>query len=549
MLHLALHLPQLALDLAFPAYAPAPSEPWAIVDSGSRPPHIHASTPQAFSLGIVPGQKLSTALALSSRLQLREYNPAAEEQALQRLAAWALQFTPQVSLCGADALLLDIGSCLDFFGGLPDLLQGVDAGLAGLGYTCQRACAPTPLAALWRARAGQTQPLTQQADIAAAVHDLPLDILRLPAEVEKTLLLMGMRQLGDLLQLPQAGLGRRFGSWLPRQLQQALGEEADLRPSFAAPDCFSSRLELAWATERISDVLLVLRRMLNELCGYLTGRGLAVQQLSLSLEHENRSQTCISLGFGQPSRQVDYLFAIARERLERQELQATVAALRLQAEHMLPLTASTQDLFGDGSHARQLDLLHSRLRARLGEQALRGVALAADHRPERAWQEVPVQLRPAVTDTPGTPGTSAGRAAGGRPAGKRTRASPPGTPLRQGGAPAASGRPAPLTSAPLPDLACAEAARPHFGSDASLTAARPPWLLPVPQQLPVVEHRPWYGEPLVDLSRPERIESGWWDAQPQRRDYYCARGQHSGRRLWIFQECASRQWFVHGLFD
>lgn len=440
-------------------------------------------------------------MALSQQLQLRPRDLAAEQAALQRLAAWALQFTPHVSVVGDDALLLDIGSCLAFFRGLTPLLQRLDTGLASLGYSCQRGCAPTPLAALWRARAGCTLPVEQAGGLEAALQPLPLTVMRLPTEVEHSLNLMGIQQLGPLLQLPAAGLGRRFGAWLPQQLQQALGQLPDPRPAFTAPACFSSRLELAWATERTEDLLLVLRRLLIELCGYLAGCALGVQQVRLRLEHENRQQTEIDMGFGQPSRQPAYLLAIARERLERLELQATVAALELHADQLLPLQACSDDLFGDGSPAGDLQLLHSRLRARLGEQAVQGVALVADHRPERAWRVVPVQLA------------------------RRPSPQVAGRGLR---------RPAVVPEAAPSDLP---------------SGRRPTWLLAEPQALRVVEHRPWYGEPLLCPGRPERVESGWWDGTPVSRDYYWARGQHSGRLLWIFQERASQQWFVHGLFD
>lgn len=70
---------------------------------------------------------------------------------------------------------------------------------------------------------------------------------------------------------------------------------------------------------------------------------------------------------------------------------------------------------------------------------------------------------------------------------------------------------------------------------------RPSWLLPEP--------RPCRCEELTFEDGPERIETGWWDGDDCRRDYWIATDRH-GWRLWVFREYKPRSgWFVHGLFD
>jgi protein ImuB len=69
---------------------------------------------------------------------------------------------------------------------------------------------------------------------------------------------------------------------------------------------------------------------------------------------------------------------------------------------------------------------------------------------------------------------------------------------------------------------------------------RPLWLLHNPDPLQ-------FGD-IHLLSAAERIESGWWDDQPMRRDYYIAKDRR-GRKLWVYRDLnAKQQWFVHGLF-
>ena len=67
---------------------------------------------------------------------------------------------------------------------------------------------------------------------------------------------------------------------------------------------------------------------------------------------------------------------------------------------------------------------------------------------------------------------------------------------------------------------------------------RPLWLLEAPRRL---------GEDdFVLLAGPERIESGWWDGEEARRDYFIAR-TGEGSLAWIYRE-REGSWLVHGFF-
>jgi protein ImuB len=73
-------------------------------------------------------------------------------------------------------------------------------------------------------------------------------------------------------------------------------------------------------------------------------------------------------------------------------------------------------------------------------------------------------------------------------------------------------------------------------------APRPLWLLREPTAL--------YGTPqqagYALINGPERIESGWWDGKPMRRDYFIAH-DHSGCRCWLYRTDQGL-WFMHGRF-
>ena len=77
---------------------------------------------------------------------------------------------------------------------------------------------------------------------------------------------------------------------------------------------------------------------------------------------------------------------------------------------------------------------------------------------------------------------------------------------------------------------------------------RPLWLLAEPRPLEVRDGRPWWRGPLQLEDERERIDAGWWDGRPVRRDYFAARAA-DGARLWLFIDHGQqKRWFLHGFF-
>jgi protein ImuB len=70
---------------------------------------------------------------------------------------------------------------------------------------------------------------------------------------------------------------------------------------------------------------------------------------------------------------------------------------------------------------------------------------------------------------------------------------------------------------------------------------RPLWLLQQPRKLEEGN--------FTALAGPERIESGWWDGDEAKRDYFVAR-LPDGVLGWIYREAnlGSDDWFLHGFF-
>jgi protein ImuB len=419
---------------------------------------------------------------------------------LARLAASAQRFTPRVSLVPPDGLVLEIKGSLHLFAGV----TGLRDELTQLTKACLLpqpilAFAPTPLAALTAARAGKPLVITAAAQLTGQLAPLPLSVLRWPEETLARLARTGVRTIGAVLRLPRAGFARRFGAAQLAMLDMLTGRRPDVRAAFHPRARFRRRCELDCELTDHALLLAALAPLFAALGAFLTARQCGVPELECLLVHREQAATRCVLTLAAPCANEQRLAALLGERLSALPLPAPVRACELRADVLLPYLPGAPSLWQPGEHGGDAgavtgDLIEG-LRARLGSEAVQGLALQEGHRPENAW---------ALTGPP----------------------------------PAA---------APRRALA-AQAADTAASTDCRRPFRRPLWILPTPRPLTAQHGLPRRRGPLRLVSEPERIETGWWDGEEVARDYYTAVDTH-GVRLWIFRErAAPHGWFLHGVF-
>ena len=93
---------------------------------------------------------------------------------LERLCLHAQRFTPWVSIEMPNALLLEIRGSVKLFGSLAALHADIDAVWSGLKLRAQSSTAPSTLAALWLARAGQKELIEDPGVLAGRLAKLPV---------------------------------------------------------------------------------------------------------------------------------------------------------------------------------------------------------------------------------------------------------------------------------------------------------------------------------------------------------------------------------------
>src|SRR4249919_95833 len=96
MLWVALELPSLPLQIAERAGACA--QPMVIAEGPAQRPLVACLNAAARDAGVREGQAVAAARALAGELRVVPRDPGGERETLERLAAWASQFTPMVAV-------------------------------------------------------------------------------------------------------------------------------------------------------------------------------------------------------------------------------------------------------------------------------------------------------------------------------------------------------------------------------------------------------------------------------------------------------------------
>jgi protein ImuB len=356
--------------------------------------------------------------------------------------------------------------------------------------------APTALAALVAARAGARCFITDCRVLSARLKPLPLAVLRWPEEQNARLAAMGVRTVGELIRLPRAGFAKRFGPALLADIDRLLGRRADPRRRLVQRERYRGARDFEHELEEHERILHALAPLLEELERFLRVRQRGITALQCRFHHYRAVPTQCTLRLAAPEANAARLATLLRERLATLSLPEPVRRCELRSGALLQRIQDSKPLWAPGERghasAGELPALVEHLRARLGAEAVYGIERVPEHRPEKAWRVA----EPAL-ESRGAKNAGAGA----------VNATPSHAPFR-----------------------------------------RPPWLLRAPQALEAHRGRPRHDGELELLAGPERIESGWWDGDDIRRDYYLAKDPH-GTHLWIFRECGGAQrWFLHGIF-
>ncbi len=366
----------------------APGQPLAIHEPRNGRATIVTVSRAARELGVIPGQLLADALAIAPSLRVWPRNPAVEHALLEEIALIAWRYSHQVAITAAiagDSVVLETGGSRRLHGGMEALLKRLAADLRAAGLYTRPGTAPVAAAACLLARYGR------RADDPQTLHrilaDWPLSRLELPEADRHRLAGLGLERVCQVRALPGFERERRLGAPIRLYLEQLYGQRPTPLNYWQPPEHFRQHLELPVPTHRREALLFALNRVLGHLGQWLQARDRALSALRVELHPEDGDRIIeLHAGLGQAGFRRERLLEILRLKLEPLRLTSDIESLLVCAEDTVEHRPPQTDLWTGNNGNDDWQALLDRLRARVGNQGLAGIAPCPDHRPERAWR-------------------------------------------------------------------------------------------------------------------------------------------------------------------
>lgn len=243
----------------------------------------------ALKLGIQIGHSLSDARAIFPDLISHDADFKDDEAALLKLAHWFIRYTPFVKpiIVGAKTvILLDLTGCLHLWGSVESLLKDIFMRLEKMGLYARIAIAPNIGAAwafsLYDARAKDGLVISQK-ELHPNLANLKIDGLRLDEKTNENLKTLGIKKIGDLMNIPVKSLARRFGSNIGRALNRALGFEDEVLSPIKEiiPDIAETKMLHAVLTPE--GLERYINKTLEKICAHLQGQNKGAREITLEL--------------------------------------------------------------------------------------------------------------------------------------------------------------------------------------------------------------------------------------------------------------------------
>jgi len=478
------------------------------VEEGSGPfiveqkQKVFFASPAAVDKGVNPGMDVITAQVLSACV-VHSRNSEAELQFLQDVSEGFYQYSPYIEVEHSEfggGILIEVSRCLKLFNGVQELKRHTDDFLQskcisfsfGLAHTAKGAWLLT-----W-----DDYPVDGNDGASTffeRLKNVPLSRIKAFPKSTTTLSKSGFVYLGDLVKQVEKGsissfkrrLNADFTDYLcgifdsDQSFEQASLFEAP-RKVFTPKDIYNDVSQLEYPIAQVDLLKPVVHLMLQRFSDYLKVRQLECQNIQWQLFDIYHNQDVIDVVCDLPQNQVDLLYELTCLKLEHWSLAFEVDCVELQCEHMMIVEGRDQGLGFEGPNTLAIQQGFSLTLAKLHILLGEQAVFKVSYSDSHVPEESSVAVAPAA-----------------------------------------------VCNQFLPNL--------------QRIALRPTWIFSTPEVI-VKRSRGlfWQGYMRL-LSKPERIESRWWN-EPVCRDYYMAQ-REDGARFWVFVNLHDESWHVHGVFS
>lgn len=336
---------------------------------------------------------------LAAEPLVQEHAPADDRGGLERLAVWATRFSPSVMVDGNDhGLLIDITGCAHLYQGERPLVTQLLKGVASLGLSASAAVAPSCGAAwaLARYQQGKAAIVDHLSALPEALAPLPVSALRVDEPTVDALAEVGVRRVGQLLDLPRHELPSRFSDDLMLRIDQALGRAMEPITPIRSSTLPCVQRTFAGPVKKLEAIQQATRQLLDQLCTQLLEREAGLNRLRLTLDRSDCEPIHLTLRVSRPTRDARHLWRLLQPKLETAHLGFGVETISIEATHIAPLP-----------HRQQVDAaLHEHAATSISFHAAHGQLLDTLPAPSSSPPASPGRAFPSL-DTAPAPSTAA----------------------------------------------------------------------------------------------------------------------------------------------
>jgi protein ImuB len=484
-------LPSFPLQLLLKRHPDWRTCPAVVVDADKPQGVVLWVNELARSFRILPGMRYAAALTLAGDLRAASVPSDELERTVRSIVKRLVRFTPGVEPSDDEpgVFWLDASGLERLHDSLSHWAELILSDLKRVGLRATVAVGFSRFGTYAAARSKRgVVAFRNRKEEHAVARLVPLDRLSLKPAVRDTLRKLGIDSVGGFLDLPPAGLEKRFGAEIRRLHRLATDAlQVPLQPSRPEPPA-TERLYLDHPETNVGRLMRVIERLLHPLLEILASRCQLLAGVHVGFRFEHLGDHIEHVRPAAPTLDAAQLFQLILLRLEAiRKLPDGVVEVVLMADGV----AATKEQKGLFTKRPRRDLAAAnralaRVRAELGNDTVLYARLREGHLPEGSYTW---EVLDAV-------------------AASRPRDVAVGQLVRR-----IYARPIPLPS--------------------RLRQEPDGWMLRGLQQGPVVR-----------VQGPYIVAGGWWNRKVQR-EYHFAETQ-KGDLLWVYYDRARRRWFLHG---
>ncbi|MFB6264226.1 MAG: DNA polymerase Y family protein [Bradymonadaceae bacterium] len=386
----------LPLQLLWQRHPEWSGRPMAVVDRDEPDGTIEWVDRRARRARIEPGMRYAEGLSLCGELRAGTVEDEAIAAAVEAIAEELRDHSPFVQSAEADP-----GGFWVDATGLEDLYTSLEAWAEAIAEQLKARCDLYASIAVGFTRFGTRavarvcrgiEVLESYEDERRRAREVPLGELGVAPDLRDELRKLGIETVGEFVELPPAGLKRRYGGEVVELHRRARGDLAIPLQADPADGAIELRFRPDGGARESTRLIFGIKRQLNPVLARLSDRSFKIESLELTFVDRRGETEGQTVRPSSPTDDGERLIELVRLHLENRTFEAAIDEVAI-AVATVRSPEEQLDLFAESS-SRDLEAAEraiERLRAEFGRRAVVRASLQDRHLPEARWEWEPFE--------------------------------------------------------------------------------------------------------------------------------------------------------------